>query len=171
MANRDELRRRGLRAYELGRLRSAARAALVVVPLVCVCAVETRAGEACACLGGLLLAAAVFLRWRSRPGADAARIGLVAGCAPLVAGIALARLTSGHSEAILVATSAIVSIAAGVWMGMRAARAGWPAATGVAILTASLGSVALGPMGVVSSGLGLLIGGGSAAAGWRSPNA
>lgn len=77
--NREQLKRGGLRAYEVGRLRMAARAAWVLVPTVLVCAVVTGRGEACACLGVMLLAISVVLSWRDRRGADSVRYGLLAG--------------------------------------------------------------------------------------------
>ena len=79
MVNLEKLRADGLRAYEVGRLRAALRAALVVVPVALLCVLETGEREACACLGVLLLGAAVFLRWRNRRGMEDVTTGLVAG--------------------------------------------------------------------------------------------
>src|SRR5262245_32759975 len=92
MVSREQLKRGGLRAYEAGRLRIAARASWVLVPTMLFCAFATDAGETCVCLGTLLLGASVFLRWRNRRGSDAVRDGLIAGALPLVAGVVVARV-------------------------------------------------------------------------------
>jgi hypothetical protein len=68
MVNSKELAARGLRAYELGRLVTASRVALVLVPLAALCLFETSGREACACLSVLLLGSAIWLRWRDRAG-------------------------------------------------------------------------------------------------------
>lgn len=171
MANREQLRRRGLRAYEVGRLRVAARAAWVLVPTVLICALETGAGEACACIGVLLLGASVYLRWRDRRGADAVRDGLVAGVLPLVAGLIVARLAPSCADAPLVSwcTAAClgVGLPSGVWLGSRlargtATRATWLAGGGVAILAASLGCAGLGLAGLLGAAVGLAVGAASA---------
>lgn len=173
MVNRDELRRGGLRAYEVGRLRTAVRAAWVLVPMVLVCALETGAGETCACIGVLLLGASTFLRWRDRRGADSVRDGLVAGLLPLVAGLVVARLAPGCAEAPLLSWCTAVCLGiglpSGAWLGSRLARgtatsATWLAAGGVAILAASLGCAGLGLSGLVGATAGLAVGAFSARA-------
>jgi hypothetical protein len=167
MVNRDELKRGGLRAYEVGRLRTAARAAWVLVPVVLVCALATGAGETCACIGVLLLGASIFLRWRDRRGADSVRDGLVAGLLPLVAGLIVARLAPDCADASLMswctAVCLGVGIPSGAWLGSRLARdtatsATWLAAGGVAVLAASLGCAGLGLAGLVGAAAGLALG-------------
>lgn len=158
MVNRDQLRRTGLRAYEVGRARTAARAAWVLTPLVLLCALETGTTEACACVGALLLGAVVFLRWKNRRSADAARDGLLAGLPPLVGALLVARFAplSAWSVAALFA----VAVAPGLWLGTRPARTAsmWLAAVGVAIATACLGGVALGPIALLAAAAGLVVG-------------
>lgn len=167
MVNRELLKERGLRAYELGRVRGAARAAWLLVPLATACALVTGAGEKCACLGVLLLAAAVALRWRSRQGAEGVAVGLLAGVVPLVAGLVVARMDPGCVGAPLLSPCAVLCFAtglpAGVWLGLRAARGrldalSRTAAVVVAVLAASLGCVGLGAAGVVGAALGLMLG-------------
>jgi hypothetical protein len=167
MVNREQLKKKALRAYEVGRLRSAARAAWVLVPATVVCAVGTGAGERCACLGVLLLTVAVFLRWRDRRGAENVRNGLLAGSLPMIAGLVVARLSPGCVGAPLLSACTGVclgfGILAGVWLGRRTAlgAAGlpsWLAAAGVSILAASLGCIGLGVAGVVGVAVSLLLG-------------
>jgi hypothetical protein len=167
MVNREQLKKEALRAYEVGRLRSAARAAWVLVPATVVCAVGTGAGERCACLGVLLLTVAIFLRWRDRRGAENVSNGLLAGSLPMLAGLVVGRLSPGCAGAPLfsVCTGACLGfgILAGVWLGLRTARGtagvpSWLAAAGVSILAASLGCVGLGVAGVAGVAVSLLVG-------------
>lgn len=173
MVKREQLRSRGLRAYEFGRLRTAARAAWWLVPAAIVCAFETGAGEMCGCLGTLLLSAAIYLRWRNRQGAESVRIGLLAGALPLIVGLGVGRLAPGCAGATLfslcTAVSVGVGLPSGVWLGVRAAggtagASGWLLAAGISILAASLGCVGLGVAGILGAALGLLLGAASATA-------
>jgi hypothetical protein len=171
MVHREQLKRVGLRAYEVGRLGVAARAAWVLVPTALVCALETGAGETCACIGVLLLSVSIFLRWRDRRGADSVREGLLAGALPLVAGLIVARLAPSCANAPLFSMCTAVclglGIPSGMWLGARLVKGTAPAATwltvgGIAVLAASLGCAALGVAGLVGTALGLLIGATSA---------
>jgi hypothetical protein len=83
---------RSLRAYEIGRILTALRVALVVIPIATLCLIERTGREACACLTFILLASAVWLRWRNRRGMDSVNTGLAAGSLPLLAGIVFDRL-------------------------------------------------------------------------------
>jgi hypothetical protein len=171
MVNREQLKDAGLRAYELGRLRSAFRAAWLLVPVAVVCALETGAGEPCACIGSLLLGAAVFFRWRDRQGVESVRDGLLAGSLPLLAGLVMARVAPNCAGAPLwslcTAISLSIGIPAGAWLGLRAARATGGAASllvaaGISVLAASLGCIALGVAGIAGAILGLILGATSA---------
>ena len=171
MVNRDELKRDGLRAYELGRLRAALRLAWVLVPAVLVCAIESGAGETCACLGVLLLTASFYLRWRDRRGANSVRDALVAGGLPLGVGLLIARVAPSCAAAPLMSLcTAIclgVGVPAGMWLGARLARgkangSTWLAASGIAVLAASLGCAGLGLGGLVGVSAGLALGAASA---------
>lgn len=171
MVNREQLRHGGLRAYELGRLRSAVRAAWLLVPVAVFCALETGAGESCACIGVLLLSAAVFFRWRNRQGAESVRNGLLAGGLPLLAGLVMARVAPSCAGAPLwslcTAVSLAIGIPSGAWLGLRAARGAasatsWLTAAGISVLAASLGCVGLGVAGVAGAAIGLLVGAASA---------
>jgi hypothetical protein len=167
MVNRERLRSVGLRAYELGRLRAAARAAFYLVPLAAFCALQTGAGSTCACLGALLLAVAILLRWRDRRGADSVARGLAAGSAPLALGLVMARVAPDCAHAPLFSACTAISLAvggtAGVWIGARAAhgRDGFTGAlvgAAVATLAACLGCVALGVAAMAGAAVGLLVG-------------
>jgi hypothetical protein len=173
MVSRDQLRRSGLRAYEAGRLRMAARAAWLLVPVVLFCALETGAAETCACVGVLLLAASVFLRWRDRRGADSVRHGLVAGALPLFVGLVVARVVPNCADApvfsVCTAVCLGIGLPSGVWLGRGLARkaapaSAWFGAAGIAALAASLGCVGLGLAGLTGAILGLVLGAASAGA-------
>ena len=91
MVNPEELTARGLRAYEVGRAWKASRVALVLAPAAAFCLLEARGREACACLAVVLLALAIWLRWRDRQGMESVTTGLLAGVPPLLAGLVLDR--------------------------------------------------------------------------------
>lgn len=167
MVNPEELTARGLRAYELGRLVTASRVALVLVPLAALCLLETTGREVCACLSVVLLGSAVWLRWRDRKGWESVTTGLLAGGPPLAAGVVLARfdLTCGTSGAASLCTglSVLVGMAAGLLIASREAR--WRArftsyltAGVIAALAAGLGCVRLGVLGVASMVIGIAVG-------------
>ncbi len=167
MVNRERLKQTAQRAYEYGRLRVAARAAWVLVPATVVCAFATGAKETCACVGALLLGAAVFLRWRDRMGVDSVRYGLFAGALPLIAGLIATRVAPFCAEASLLSACALVclgiGVPCGVWLGLRLVRSAanlstWFATFGVAVLAANLGCLGLGIGGIVGVSSGLLLG-------------
>jgi hypothetical protein len=172
MVNRDHLQRRGLLAYALGRLRSGARAAWVVIPGCAICAFATGAGRTCACLGLLLLASALYLRWRDRRGAESVNAGLWAGSVPLAVGLGIERWAPGCANAPLFsACSALclaVGLPAGIWLGLQGVRGPCDLtrtlnASAIAVLAASLGCVGLGVAGIAGATIGVLVGSLSAA--------
>jgi hypothetical protein len=173
MVSREQLKRGGLRAYEIGRLGVAARAAWVLVPTALVCAFETGASETCLCIGVLLLGASIFLRWLDRRGVAAVRDGLLAGALPLVAGLIIARVAPSCANAPLLSICTAVclglGIPSGAWLGARLAKGTAPAFTslaagGIAILAASLGCAGLGPAGLAGAAVGVCVGTASARA-------
>ena len=176
MVTREELSRGGRRAYELGRLRVAARAAWVLVPLALACAWGTGRGEPCACVGVMLLVVTVLLRWHDRHGVVAARDGLLAGGAPLVLGLVAARLLPSWAGTPVMSWCALLCLGlglpSGVWLGSRLARRvgsgapgrAWLGATLVAGLASSLGCVGFGGAGALGAAAGLTIGLGAARA-------
>lgn len=165
MATREMLLRHGLRAYERGRFLFALRIALVLVPLITLCALATGEAEHCACLGVLLLGLAVFMRFRSRAGAASVREGLVAGSVPLALGLLVSVIAPECAAAPLVSmctlTCTLVGAAAGYVLVRRAPEARVSdvlVSVGIASLAASLGCVGLGVAGIAGATFGLAIG-------------
>lgn len=167
MVNLETLTARSLQHYELGRLRMAARVALVLAPIVAVCLLEPIGRETCAGCAALLLAASVWLRFHSRAGVESVSTGLFAGAIPLVAVLVLTKLDPGCATAGLLSYctgfSLLVGAAAGGVVAQhergRASPSGhWLFPVGVALLTASLGCVRLGMASMAGVALGILIG-------------
>jgi hypothetical protein len=173
MVSREQLRLQGLRAYEFGRLRVAARIAFVVVPVGSLCLLESRGRPACACVVAALLAVCVWLRWRDRRGFEVVTRGLQAGSIPLFAGLVFDRLgvECGLAGASTYCTgvAALVGGAAGTLIGARTPDARerlWSSITAgaVAALAAIVGCVRLGLVGVVGVVAGIAFGAAAAAA-------
>jgi hypothetical protein len=167
MVNREQLRAQGLWAYETGRLRAAARVALVLIPAAAVCLLESRGRGTCACLAVMLLGLAIWLRWKNRRGGKAVTTGLLAGSVPLVAGLALDRLDLqcglAGGAASCTGFAVLLGGAAGVFIAFRESKGRrqlWSATTaaGIAALAASLGCVRLGVVGLASVIAGIAIG-------------
>ena len=167
MVNRERLRAQGLLAYETGRLRAAARVALVLIPVAALCLAETKGRPACACLTVTLLALAIWLRWRDRRGFESVTVGLLAGSVPLVAGLALdgldlqCSLAAGSS--FCNGFALLLGGGAGVFIGLRrnkGRRQLWSAVTAsaVAALAASIGCVRLGVIGLAGVVAGIIFG-------------
>jgi hypothetical protein len=123
MVKLETLTARSLRYYELGRLRMAARIALVLLPIAAVCLLEPIGRETCACCAGLLLAACVWLRFRSRAGVESVSTGLLAGGIPLAAALVLTRLDPGCAAAgpisYCTGFSLLIGAAAGTVVALR----------------------------------------------------
>lgn len=167
MVNLEALTQRSLRHYELGRLRMAARIALVLAPIVAVCLLEPIGREACACCAGLLLVASVWLRFRSRAGVESVSTGLLAGLVPLAAGLVLTRFDPGCAAAGVLSYctgfSLLVGAGAGAVVALRERHRGpvssnWMLAVGVALMTASLGCLRLGVASMAGIALGIVLG-------------
>ena len=167
MVNLEELRVRGLRAYETGRVRAASRIVWLVLPVAAVCLIESRGREACVCFTSLLIPLAIWLRWRNRQGTEAVTAGLLAGSFPLVAGLVAARLGlhcgAPDTSSLCTALSLLVGGVAGVFIalreiGFRARALSWFTAGCIAALAAGLGCVRLGVLGVAGVALGIALG-------------
>jgi hypothetical protein len=162
MVDLERLKLRARCAYELGRVRSAARIALYLAPPAALCLYLSPDRTRCACLIAALLAATVALRWRDRRGTESVRIGLIAGSFPLAAALLLA--TDPRCERLLcIGVSALIAAGAGVWVGLRqrdpGRRGGGPlVACGIAILAASVGCLPLGVLGILGVVAGLVVG-------------
>lgn len=117
----DLLARRARRAYELGRLRMALRVGLLVVPAVALGVALSSSRLECACLGALLVAGAIALRWYGR-GYDRAVVpGLVAGVLPMSAGLVGPNLAVIGPETACAVLCA-VGLVSGVLLARQAAR-------------------------------------------------
>ena len=167
MVNLETLTARSLRRYELGRLRMAARVAIVLAPIVAVCLLEPIGREACACCAGLLLAASIWFRFRNQAGVESVTTGLLAGGVPLAAALVLTRFDPGCATAgpisFCTGFSLLIGAAAGAVVTLRERGPAplpshWLPVVGVALLTASLGCVRLGVASMAGVALGILLG-------------
>jgi hypothetical protein len=166
MVDLEQLKTRGLRAYEWARLRMALRAAVFLVPAFLGCwLVGDR--ELCACLMPLLAGAVLWLRWRDRRGVEDVTIGLTAGAIPLVAGLLLSSLRTTCGGPMCLAISAGAGVAAGLLVAKGRQTTGlssWFAATAIAAVAAVLGCSALGVFGILGVVAGVVAGSGLGAA-------
>jgi hypothetical protein len=167
MVNLEDLTARSLRHYELGRLRMALRIAIILVPIIAVCLLEPIGRETCACCAALLLAAAIWLRFRSRVGVESVTTGLLAGAVPLGAALVLTQLDPGCATAgpfsFCTAFSMVIGGAAGIVVALRERARGslaghWVLAGSIAILAASLGCARLGLASIAGVALGIIAG-------------
>lgn len=161
MVDLERLTQRASRAYEIGRLRMAALIVIVLAPICIVCVVLSGAREECACLGALLMIAAVVLRWRSAQGVSAVTSGLVAGAVPLALGLAIAGFKCPPELAFACAIGCgVAGLVAGAVVGVRAVRrkmraVDWLVSSAVALLAASVGCVGV-ETGVAGVTIGLV---------------
>jgi hypothetical protein len=118
MANLELLSRRGRRAYELGRLRMAARIALILIPVLALCIGTARDARTCACLSIALLGLAIFLRWRSKGAGREVRLGLLAGAIPSLVALGLT-LTPEVSRPLSLGLLVLAGLVAGGWITVR----------------------------------------------------
>ena len=167
MVNLETLTARSLRHYEFGRLRMAARIAIVLGPLVAVCLLQPVGREPTACCAALLVVGSVWLRFRNRAGVESVTTGVIAGAVPLAALLLLARFDPGCASAGVLSYCTGFSLLFGAAAGaivawrerVRAPIAGnWLVAVGIAVMTAGLGCARLGLASLAGVALGMLIG-------------
>jgi hypothetical protein len=156
---------RARRAYEMGRLRSAAVRALVVVPIAALM-LWMHPGPQTWALLAVLAAAVLMLLWRGQAYGRAATTGLLAGAVPLVAP---ALVRSGHCcvGGLCTTICMVACVGAGVCAGgVVALRAGQEegghghflvSAALVAGLTGALGCTIMGAAGILGMLAGLLV--------------
>src|SRR5204863_2151868 len=122
----ERLKRRARHAYELGRLRTASRIALLLGPATLVCLLSERNRPACACSATVLLALAIGLRWRDRRGTNGVRTGLWAGLLPLATGLLLNALgvdcRDGRWAPLCATAATLIGGAAGIYIARRTIR-------------------------------------------------
>jgi hypothetical protein len=169
MVNLEQLEARGLRAYELGRLRMASTVLLWLGPVAGLCLLETRGREGCLCCTVALLAVSVSLRWRDRAGVESVKSGLLAGALPMASAVGLARIDPGCASAGVFSYCTAFSIAMGVLAGTigatrelrkEARSSSMAVMVAVAALAAGLGCTRLGLASVVGVGIGIAVGAG-----------
>jgi hypothetical protein len=167
MVNLETLTAQSLRHYELGRLRMAARIAIVLAPIVAICLLDPIGREASACCAALLLVASIGLRFRSGVGVESVSAGLLAGSIPLAGALVVTRFDPGCAAAgpisYCTGVSLLVGLAAGAVVALRERgrprlSGHWLLAVGIALLTASLGCVRLGVASMAGVALGMLAG-------------
>lgn len=149
MRDLTSLRNDARRAYERGRLMAAAQVALAIVPLTALSVFETRAIGRTLAVAGILLALAVWLRWRQLHGFAIVSAGLRAGMVPLAAALGLCRFAPACPPEAAFILCGTAGLAAGTWAGrtMTPTLGAWhqpAAAAAVAGLTAALGCLAFG---------------------------
>jgi len=168
MVDLERLTKRARRAYELGRIRSAARVAAFVGPVGALCVLMSpRKGE-CLCLLVVLLAFVIGMRWSNRRAGANANIGLIAGALPLMAGQVLALDPSICGGPGCILGASLVAVVAGVWIAWRLRQSaesadGYLAVAGIALLAASVGCLALGVIGTLGIAIGIALGSGGGA--------
>jgi hypothetical protein len=161
----DELVVRARRAYELGRLRRALGASVLVLPLVAVSLLVARDKLPSVVIGALLLVAAVGFRWRGQVLGAAVGPGLRAGLIPLALLVTL-RCSAGYSCVLEGCMAHCVrfcgggGLAAGLLLALYARRRDTDvnrfllAAGVIAALTGLLGCFLGGVMGAIWMALG-----------------
>jgi len=167
--SRADIRRRAARAYELGRAAAALRQVapfallLVGVPLV--------TGSGSGAIGAALAATAAVTLWLGGVVGRAARVGLLAGLAPLLAPIAVGGIghrCSGCGPAaampLCIAMCVGAGAVAGALLGLLAARESRrltfaAIALGFAGTAGALGCVFAGAGGLFGMAIGLTLGG------------
>lgn len=160
---------RARRAYELGRLRTALRVALYVVPMTLLSLIGCPRPVVNAILGLALLTATVGLLWRGQTYGRAASAGLLAGAAPMLIPMLVRNggycCVGGECWALCMEACIGGGFIAGGIVGMRAMSqhtsrgAFFAAALAIAALAGSLGCVMSGVAGVLGMTAGMLVSG------------
>lgn len=161
MVDVDVLAQRARRVAARSRVRMACRVAIVVAPLACIPFLGGAHAPTCACFGLVLFAVAAFLRWRDRTGVKAVSIGLALGAVPLFAALALRACgvecsqmwSFSEAESACFTAGAIAGIGATLLVARSSQdrRRQWIGTILIASLTAALGCLGLGTMGIVST--------------------
>jgi hypothetical protein len=164
------LRGEAMRAYEVGRIRFAARVAFIVVPLTLISAWETDALLECGLAGASLLAVTMGMRWWHRRGVEAASAGLSTGVIPTLAALAVCRFAPSCPPGVALGLCLSAGLVSGAVVGRAAIRRStapwqhWAAIAVVAALTATLGCIGLGLGSVVGAAASIALGAAAATA-------
>lgn len=154
MVDQEQLRKRALRAYELGRVRMSSRVLLFLLPLGIACVLLSDNRKVCASLAILIVGLAMTLRWLDKRGVEAVDIGLKAAMLPLAVSIVLMQLGHSSSPALAISACSVAGALAGAWTGYQLGRARadvlvWLSSASVALVAAALGAVDLGAGGLI----------------------
>lgn len=155
MVDLEVLARRARRAAELGRLRSASRVAVAIVPFTLLALAVSPNREAIVGIALALLAVTVGLGWLSAEGARAARSGLKLGAIPMTVGLFTIAVEGWCDPNRAVTFCGIGCLVAGVfaggasaWYAVRTQAPSrlrvWSQIGLVASLTTAMGCVGLG---------------------------
>jgi hypothetical protein len=155
MVDLDVLAQRARRAAEWGRLRSASRVALAVVPFTLLALAVSSNRAAIVAIAFALLAASVGLGWLNAEGARAARSGLKLGAIPMTVGLFTIAIEGWCDPGEAVTVCGIGCLLAGMfaggasaWYAVRTQSPSrlrvWSEIGLVASLTTGLGCVGLG---------------------------
>ena len=172
MIDLEALAKQARCASDWGRARMAMRVGGLVAALTLVALASSAAPSVCA-LGGLILfATAVALRFWNQIGVEAVRIGLPLGGIPLAVGIVLQRMgvrcasleDISQAEVVCLLAGAIAGAGVTVWAARKQIDClrRWPAAVLVASLTAMLGCLGLGSVGMLATVATLILSSGVA---------
>jgi len=152
----DPRKRLARRAYESGRLRSALRVGLYVLPMVALGVAGCGAWSTTCALGAALYLVAAGLLWRGEAWGEGVGAGLIAGAAPLALPIMVHKVEGwavGVSCSSLCFAGCVLGGAlAGGLLAWRATRRPRPYLFGAALVAAlagSLGCLAVGLSGVI----------------------
>ncbi len=153
------LKSRARRAYEWSRFRGALLGAVPIVVLATVSAIAAPTLFPSALIGATLVAAGIAALWAGRGFQQALLPGILAGSLPLAAALCATRL--GHAwlgsacVPVCLAASALGGVSAAILIGNWAltehARPSMlAAASGLGLLTGSIGSMCVGGIGVIA---------------------
>ncbi len=162
----DPLRREARIGYELARLRRALWGSVPVVLIVIVAALLGRHPSSTLAVGLVAAMASVAMLSWGRDPQKAVLPGVAAGLLPLGFALVASRvhLCGAHGcTSLCVPACAVGGLLAGFVIAIvgHHKRAGvwfWPSASGLALLTGSLGCACVGSSGVVGLGIGFVVG-------------
>jgi hypothetical protein len=155
------------RAYERGRLRSAALRALPIVPLVALATAGCSSPREVIACGAVLLVAVTGFLWRGQEFGAGVGPGIGAGLLPLLLPVfsrACGHPCSAASCYVMPIMCAVGGLAGGVLLGVLAPaphagrRVSFVVACVVAALTGAVGCLLYGLVGLVVMGAGLVVG-------------
>ncbi len=168
MRDVETLRHTARRAYERGRLLSAARVGWLIAAVTLVSALETGRPIRTIALGFGLWLIATIVRWRLPHGFAVVGHGLQSGAVPLAAALVLCRLGAAAPPDTVTAICGSAGLCGGVLLGRALVRSDtmlwqqWLGGALVASAMATLGCLAFGIGTAVGAAAGMAAGAGAA---------